>query len=140
MVFPGSDRFFIGLLSRFRQWQQIRRTQKMPVKLGYYWMLDTLKTGEYVRDSFNACGSPVICFNVVSQLNLIITDPGIIQEMFTSKNNIVDKNGIIKIIFEDFFGESFLFSKGDDVWRARRKATAHAFYKENLVHLLEVLK
>ena len=112
----------------------------MPVKYQYYWMLDTLKTGEYVRDSFNACDSPVICFNIFSQLHLMISDPDIIRDMFTSKKNIVDKNGIIKIILEDLFGESFLFSKADDVWKAKRSATAHAFYKENLVHLLEVFK
>ena len=92
----------------------------MPVKLVYYWMLDTLKTGEYVRDSFKPGNNPIICFNIFTQIHLMVTDPDIIRDMFTTKNKIVDKNGIIKIIFEDFFGESFLFSKGDEVWKAKR--------------------
>ena len=37
-------------------------------------------------------------------------------------------------------GESFLFSKANDNWRAKRKACSHAFYKERLVSMIEVLK
>jgi len=43
-------------------------------------------------------------------------------------------------VFSKFMGESFLFSRADEVWKAKRKACAHAFYKERLVHMLEVLK
>ena len=35
---------------------------------------------------------------------------------------------------------SFLLSKGDQVWKEKRKATAHAFYKERMIHMLECLK
>jgi len=37
-------------------------------------------------------------------------------------------------------GHSFLTSKGDDLWKAKRKACAHAFYKDKLEAMLEVLK
>ena len=37
-------------------------------------------------------------------------------------------------------GEAFVFSKGDELWKAKRQACAHAFYKERLVHMLEVMK
>ena len=41
---------------------------------------------------------------------------------------------------KDLLGNSFLFSKGDAVWKAKRKACAHAFYKDQLKVMMEVLK
>ena len=37
-------------------------------------------------------------------------------------------------------GESFLFSKGDENWARKRKACAHAFYKDRLEKMMDVLK
>lgn len=37
-------------------------------------------------------------------------------------------------------GKSFIFSRSDEVYKAKRKACAHAFYKEKLVKMLESIK
>ena len=37
-------------------------------------------------------------------------------------------------------GSGFITAKGDEQWRIKRKACAHAFYKEKLVNMLEVMK
>ena len=47
---------------------------------------------------------------------------------------------MMETMFRDSIGESFVFSKGDESWKAKRKACAHAFYKERLVLMLETLK
>ena len=60
--------------------------------------------------------------------------------MFSAKNQLIDKTDMLRIMFKNFYGESFLFSKTDANWRAKRKATAHAFYRERMVNMLEVLK
>lgn len=60
--------------------------------------------------------------------------------MFTSKNAIFDKNGTFEAITANLLGHSFLFSKADEKWKAKRKACAHAFYKDKLVRMLETLK
>ena len=57
-----------------------------------------------------------------------------------SKNALFDKTGTLEGAFSTLLGKSFLFSKADEIWKAKRKACAHAFYKERLVHMLEVLK
>ena len=69
-----------------------------------------------------------------------INDPAIVQDLFTKQNTKIDKVGDSEAIFMDLLGKSFLFSKGDDVWKAKRKACSHAFYKERLVFMLETLK
>ena len=43
-------------------------------------------------------------------------------------------------MFEDVAGSAFLFSKGDEEWARKRKAIAHAFYKDRLELMMEVLK
>ena len=69
-----------------------------------------------------------------------INDPAIVQDLFTKQNTKIDKVGDSEAIFLDLLGKSFLFSKGDDVWKAKRKACSHAFYKERLVNMLETFK
>ena len=44
------------------------------------------------------------------------------------------------MIFKDLLGNSFLFSKGDAIWKAKRQACAHAFYKDQLKIMMEILK
>ena len=60
--------------------------------------------------------------------------------MLVTKNALIDKTGAWEGFFKNLFGKSFLFSKSDDLWKKKRQATSHAFYKERLVHMLDVLK
>jgi len=41
---------------------------------------------------------------------------------------------------QDLFGNGFLFALSDATWAAKRKATAHAFYKDRLAQMFEILK
>jgi len=63
-----------------------------------------------------------------------------VQDIFVTKNRLVDKTGEFQEIFEDGLQESFLFSKGDESWARKRKACAHAFYKDRLENMMDVLK
>ena len=71
---------------------------------------------------------------------LLICDPDIAQDIFVTKNRLVDKTGEEFKINEEALGESFLFSKGDESWARKRKACAHAFYKHRLEIMMQVLK
>ena len=57
-----------------------------------------------------------------------------------TKNAQSDKDGFTELQFSDLIGNSFIFSHNDERWKIKRKACAHAFYKERLVMMLEVLK
>ena len=74
------------------------------------------------------------------RINLFIADPAAVQDMIVTKNAQIDKTGEFEAAFLNIFGRSFLFSKTDDHWKEKRKACAHAFYKDRLVHMLDVLK
>lgn len=57
-----------------------------------------------------------------------------------TKNAHFDKTGAFEGFFSNLLGKSFLFSKSDDIWKQKRQAASHAFYKDRLAHMLEVLK
>ena len=71
---------------------------------------------------------------------LAIQDPTMVQDIYTRKNKLIDKNGMSQTMFDDLVGKSFVFSKGDKQWETIRKASAHAFYKERLQKMMLVLK
>ena len=60
--------------------------------------------------------------------------------MLLTKNNQLDKTGAWLGALSNFFGNAFIFSKTDALWRKKRKTTAHAFYKDRLLVMLEILK
>ena len=63
-----------------------------------------------------------------------------VQELLSSKNKITDKHSFLDTMFRDLLENSFIFSPGDEIWKAKRRACAHAFYKERLVQMMEVLR
>ena len=60
--------------------------------------------------------------------------------MYATKNAHIDKHGDHVQFFKNLFGNSFLFSKTDEVWKRKRKGLAHAFYKDKLIVQIEQLK
>ena len=76
----------------------------------------------------------------VAAPEVYVSDPKVVQDMVVTKNAQIDKTGVFEGIFKNFFGSSFLFSKSDDVWKAKRKGVAHAFYKDKLLVMLDQLK
>ena len=63
-----------------------------------------------------------------------------VQDMVVSKNALIDKTGLFARLFQNYFGNSFLLSTSDDVWKKKRKAVAHAFYKDRLSLMVEAFK
>ena len=53
---------------------------------------------------------------------------------------MVDKSGKPAILLNKFFGRAFIWAKGDQFWKDKRKASAHAFYKERVTFMTNALK
>ena len=62
------------------------------------------------------------------------------HEVFVQKNVYMDKSPETALIFECIIGHSVFLSQSDQIWRAKRKALAHAFYREKLTHMNESLE
>ena len=81
-----------------------------------------------------------ILWNFYGKPLLTIYDSSIVQDIFTSKGTIWDKTGIWAEVFEDAIGKSIVYSKIDDEWTRKRKISVHAFYRDRLANILEILK
>ena len=90
--------------------------------------------------SYDAGKIPNIMMNLGGTLILNIADPDIVRDMLVTQNKYLDKTAIFDGIFKNLLGDSFFFQKSNDLWKKKRQATAHAFYKNRLVHMLDVLK
>lgn len=89
---------------------------------------------------YDASKIPVVAINFAGNVMLMVADPDMVTDLLVKKNNLFDKTGNTEAIFKKLLGSSFLFSRADEEWKKKRKACAHAFYKERLVHMLEILK
>ena len=58
--------------------------------------------------------------NLGGDLTLVISDPDVVQGMFVTKNAQIDKTGVFESIFKNLFGNAFVFSKSDDLWKRKR--------------------
>lgn len=96
------------------------------------------KIGE--EGDFDPVKYPVVFFNNLTMPRVIISDPLMVRDLYVTKNAASDKDGMAELMFSDLIGNSFIFSNNDARWKAKRKACAHAFYKERLEMMIEVLK
>ena len=130
-VFPGACNFFIGNINIVGRWEKVRLNSQDDaqikeadesdemVKSTFNWALDQLD-GSVEVGSYDAAKNPVVISNFVGQIQILIADPQVLKDMFSTKNQLVDKT--------------------DENWKAKRKATTHAFYRKRMVNMLEVLK
>ena len=79
-------------------------------------------------------------FFVTEGAGLHISDPTVIQELYTTKNKYFDKHPLIKNLTYCLTGESILFTETTQDWRDTRKAISPAFYKGKLENLTEIAK
>jgi len=68
----------------------------------------------------------------MTQNHLWVSDLDIAQDIFVSKNAILDKVPDAYLLFHKLLGESFVFSPTNNNWKDKRKACAHAFFKDRL--------
>ena len=92
------------------------------------------------NDASAAVNHKLVVYSPLGRLNLIISDPEMVEDLFTTKNKLIDKSGDIDRQAKPLLGDTFLFSKTDQNWKLKRQSCAHAFYKDRMENLMSVLK
>ena len=82
-------------------------TSKTPIKNPLGAMADAFleKKSDEKRDKI----PPVFVTNVLGRLELYVSDPEIVCELFTTKNHLTDKSGDFGRIARDLLGDGFAF-------------------------------
>lgn len=71
---------------------------------------------------------------------LHISDPKIVQALYTTHNKYFDKHPIVRDVTLQLTGRSILFADSGPEWRKRRSAFSPAFYKGKLIQMVELAK
>jgi cytochrome P450 len=69
-----------------------------------------------------------------------VSDPKIVQDMYTTHNKYFDKASFIQVVFSRLLGRSILTADTSPDWRKRRAAISPAFYKGKLVLMCNIAK
>ena len=60
---------------------------------------------------------------------IIISDPEIVRDIYTTKDSIIDKEQIMALTFRELFGDSIVLAPSDEKWKKNRKVVSSCFYK-----------
>ena len=137
---PGYNRFFIGNASLVKKYQRTIETSKRPHRVFTTWFNQFTNSDQPGNPPYDAGEHPVLVTNFGAKVFLWVADPDMLQDLYVTKNSHYDKTGELAKCWSKFLGEAFLFSQANETWKAKRKACAHAFYKDRLIFMLDALK
>ena len=142
VLYPGCKSFFLGNMWDMVEYQKAYFGEE-PIPGPQQWIgleYFMTKMGYPPEEKFDGKKYPIMALNFQTVPHVWVSDPEIAQDIFVNKNSLTDKDGESLIMFEDIIGQSFVFAHNDDAWKTKRKACAHAFYKDRLAFMLETLK
>ena len=83
---------------------------------------------------------PVVVCYFTGGSCVLISDPLVVEAMYTSKNKYFNKHPIVKELTLCLTGRSILFAETSKEWKEARKTLSPAFYKGKLVKLVEIAR
>ena len=83
---------------------------------------------------------PVALFHFTAGPTVLISDPTVVEAMYTTNNKYFDKHPILKDLTVCMFGKSLLFAETSQEWREARRTISPAFYKGKLLNLVEIAR
>lgn len=89
---------------------------------------------------FDGKKHPVFVTNMAGDIQLFVTDPKVTQDFMTTKNKIINKDGIFGVLFKPILGDALVFSPRDENYVKTRKHISQAFYKNHNHDMQENLK
>ena len=84
---------------------------------------------------------PAMVVSALNQITLMVSDPAIVQDMFTTKMSHIDKDPLFGRVASPYLGDGFILSSAFyPKYKPRRKHVSRAFHKEKLEVLSGHLK
>ena len=137
-IFPGAWRPLIGNLPELALYDKYREAEE-PLPIVFKWVLHHFLANDD-DNGFKVENHKAILLNFFGKLVIIIPDKDIAHDIFYTKNKYFDKGSDWEGVFEDLAPTAFVYAKGDESWKAKRKASAHAFAKGRLAKMIEMMK
>ena len=138
-IWPGARRFLLGNIVEYSKYEQAVKESPEPFAGPMVWLCQQFAK-KYQNGRFDTAKHPVIVQNMFGQPVSFISDPKAVQEMFTSKSTIVDKEETGRKIFKDWMKDGIILSSATDEYKAKRKHASQAFMRDQLVKMQESFK
>lgn len=137
--YAGNHTFVVGIaLDLMAKYGQRVRSQPNEVAPHpYTFMLDEI---EGLERRFDGGKYPMVVTNLATEVRVHVSDPQVVQDIFVKENVNLEKHDENLVLLKDLLGFNLIFSKADAGWKAKRKALAHAFYKNTLVAMVGALR
>jgi len=63
-----------------------------------------------------------------------------LRDILVTQNAVLEKSDFVYNLTYDLLGDSFVMTKSDEAWKLKRKICSHAFYKEKLEGMTDVMR
>lgn len=63
-----------------------------------------------------------------------------LRDIFVTQNALLEKNLFVYNLTFDLLGDAFVQAQSNEAWKLKRKICAHAFYKDSLERMTEVMR
>ena len=106
----GYDRFFVGNMVDMGTIEKNRKQDQGVERREALLQMLAKDNGD---PPFEASNHPMCVLNLFSTLRICVSDPEIVQQLYTTHSRLIDKNGITRDLFDPLLGYSFIFTKND---------------------------
>ena len=107
-ILPGAERPFLGNLIELGGYQEAADKSEDALPVPIRWAEMKFMDPDQ-PDRFAGETSPGYIYNIFGKPMLCIYDPEVVQELFTTKNKFMDKDGVFQQLFEDHLEDAFVF-------------------------------
>ena len=117
-IVPGATRFIVGNQIDTMKIAKKKMVSKKPMKRYLSQLVEMIPGLD--SEEVSSVNHKLIVYAPLGKIMLIVSDPDMVQDLFLTKNKVIDKAGDLAKSMEVLFGNTFLFSKGGPVWKSKR--------------------
>jgi len=141
VVLPSAKTCCLGNAGDLGEYGKVVEKKK-PIVNPFLWLIEKYlesERGSNTTDEDEA-RTKVYVLQVCHKGYLVVQDPDMVQDLNLTKVAHVDKTVSLRDTFFDLTGDAFLFSLTDKLWKEKRTACAHMFYKDKMQSMFQVMK
>ena len=118
--YPGSDKFLVGPVVELQaDYERITKTEiRRLLPIFAFEQLSENKNPGPLDVPFDASKFPIMSFTILGLVINYVSDPKIVQEIFTTHNESMDKHKISAEFMKYFGSEIFAFMPTNDTWKS----------------------
>ena len=138
-MLPTTDTPIIGHIKGIIQATKAAEASPEPTRTLFDWVMNKMSHADG-KGRFTGSDYPLVISQMFGKVYWTVSEPEILEQLCTKYTNQLEKPTMPFLMTKELLGSSFLMVKGDETWKAKRRACAHAFYKDKLEAMIDISK